>query len=133
MPTPTFSYPPARPLAFTASFRSLPGHTTSSSPHNGAPVEGPRYHSAVSLSNPGVPFASSQLTHSLTSNVPRGGNMQSLSTPPPLLLPVPYHYGVLVDPHSHLDVTPPDVVIPLPDPQFPDFRHSHASNVPPGL
>jgi hypothetical protein len=133
MPTPTFSYPPARPLAFTASFRSLPGHITSPGPYKGIPIEGPRYHSAVSLSNPRAPSPSPQLTHSLTSNVPHGGNVQSLSTPPPLSLPAPYHYGVLVDPHSHLDITPPDVVIPLPDPQLPDFRHSHASNVPPGL
>ena len=133
MPTPTFSYPPARPSAFTTSFHSLPGRTTSSGPHNGIPVEGPRYHSAVSRSNPGVPFPSPQLTHSLTSNVSRGGNVQSPSTPPPLSLPVVYHYGVHVDSHSHLDATPPDVVIPLPDPQLPDFPHSHASNAPPGL
>ena len=41
------------------------------------------YHSTIPLPDSRVPFPT-QLTHSLTSNVPRGGNVQSLSTPPPL-------------------------------------------------
>ena len=111
----TSSYPPARPVALTGSFRSLPERTTSPDPHSGILFEEPRSHSAVSLSNPGDPFPSPQSTHSHISNVPLGGNASSPSILPPLSLPVPYRYGVHdEDRQSHSDATPPDVVVPLP-------------------